>query len=146
LASGRMLANQPNHGAMRTTLSIYRDCIKSAARGNSPFANDWAWASGTPASQWVARSTTPFAGSTVALIRWAGSGDLMSAILDGILAAGAAFFVTWMVAFVPKLLKAPADRYFAEKERADSLESALRQREVEKDELKCQLLDREKEP
>src|ERR1700752_4260517 len=99
LASGRMLANQPNHGAMRTTLSIYRDCIKSAARGNSPFANDWAWASGTPASQWVARRTTPFAGSTVALIRWAGSGDLMSAILDGILAAGAAFFVTWMGAF-----------------------------------------------
>lgn len=96
-----------------------------SARGNSPFANDWGWASGIPALQYVAQSATPLVGLSAAIIRWIGGGDTVSTIVDGILAAAAVFAITWLVAFLPKLLKAPADRYFAEKGRADELATQL---------------------
>jgi hypothetical protein len=107
---------------MRKTFSFWRSCFKSAAHGNSPFANDWQWASGNPALQYAAASATPCAGTAAAIASKVGGGDNMTAVLTGILAAAAAFAITWLVSFVPKLLRVPADRYYEEKDRADDLQ------------------------
>jgi hypothetical protein len=69
---------------------------------------------------------TPFAGTSAAIVHAVGGGDLMSSIVAGILAAAVAFALTWIVAFLLKLLKAPADQYFLEKERAAELAEQLR--------------------
>ena len=111
---------------------FYWSCIKEAAPGHSPFANDWQWVYGVPVWQYLT-SATSFGLFLVAFKARLGGG-WFSAIAEGVLAAAAAFVLTWTVAFLMKLLTLPANRYFLEKDRADELAAQLQGlREAQRD-------------
>jgi hypothetical protein len=90
-------------GAMRRFLSFWWTCAKRAFWGNTAFANDWQWVFGVPICSAVA------AGLNNKLHLSELTTD--SAIADVFLAALAAFIVTWLVAFLVRLLNAPVLLY-----------------------------------
>jgi hypothetical protein len=106
-----------------TSISFYWTCIKESCQGHTPFANDWQWVFGSPI--WQAFTALPaFAAALASLNAYLGGGTL-STIVQVFIAAFAAYVFTWIVAFFIKLSKAPASKYFAEKERADGLAARL---------------------
>lgn len=99
---------------MRRFFQFWWDCSKFAFWGNTAFANDWQWVFGIPALSGVA--------GYVAVNKGVAELSTGYPILDGFLAALGAFVVTWMVAFLVRLLNAPVDLFHHQKDRADRLE------------------------
>ena len=96
-------------------------CAQAAARGISPFANDWQWAIGNPTV--AAISPAVIAG----LAAWFGS-DYVSAehpILAPFALAFGAYIVTWVVAFSFRTLSAAPRLYYEQKGRADEMAERL---------------------
>jgi hypothetical protein len=96
-------------------------CIRAAARGVSPFANDWQWAIGNPTV--AAISPAIIAG----LAAWLGS-EYMTAehpILAPLAIAFGAYIVTWVVIFLFRTLNAAPHLYYEQKHRADALAEQL---------------------
>jgi hypothetical protein len=100
---------------MRRFFSFWWQCARIAFWGNTAFANDWQWLFGVPAASGLAAFVASRRGAT----------DLTTTypILDGILAALAAFIITWVVAFLVRLLNAPVQL---------DKQNAARLRELEK--------------
>jgi hypothetical protein len=99
---------------MGKTFSFWRACVKRAAHGSSAFANDWQWLLGFPA----------LAAFLWLLDRWFGEGAVSlntNTAVGAFAAAGAAFIITWLIAFVLRIFK-----YYEEKARADTLANQIR--------------------
>lgn len=103
----------------RRVVSFWGICGRAAVRGSFAFANDWQWLVGFPA---------------IALIiwllnRWFGEGSVtllsQDTALGALEAAGIAFVLTWLLAVLRGILVAPAQLFFAEKDRADQLVARL---------------------
>jgi hypothetical protein len=98
---------------MRNIARFYWLCTKAAARGCTPSANDWQWLLGFPALAaliWLANR------------RW-GEGTVslpQDTAIGALVAAGAAFFITWIFTFIARFIRAPVDLFHAEKYRADA--------------------------
>lgn len=105
---------------MRKILTFWWLCCKSAASGNYSFANDWQWAFGFPVLAFILFKLAP--STNIPTDTWWGAA----------LTAGLAFFLTWSVRFLLRLLSEPAKVYYAEKERAEALQSKwLKQRDLD---------------
>jgi hypothetical protein len=102
---------------MRRFLSFWWLCAKEAFRGSAAFANDWQWLFGIPICSGLAFWFSARFGITNF-----GTGN---SITDGVLVAGGAFIVTWLIAFIARLSNAPANLYHREKTRADDLQKQL---------------------
>jgi hypothetical protein len=103
-------------GTMRRFFQFWWQCCRIAFKGNSSFANSWQWMFGTPAVALIAY----FAARN-------GLTELTTGhlILDAFLVALAAFIITWSVAFLVRLLRAPVDLVDAQIERARDVEAKL---------------------
>src|SRR5262245_45735162 len=88
---------------MRRFFSFWWTCAKRAFWGNTAFANDWQWLIGIPVCS--------------AVVIWASSKFQFSElttgwpIMDGVVGAFAAFVVTWLAAFLVRLVNAPIVLY-----------------------------------
>src|SRR5260370_16092482 len=105
---------------MRRFCSFWWTCVTQAFRRNTSFANSWPWMFGVPAASFLA--------SYVASVMGVAEVTSGNAILDAFLTALVAFIITWLVAFILRLIAAPAALYNEEKDRADRL-SVARQSE-----------------
>jgi hypothetical protein len=96
--------------------------MRTAAGGNSTFANDWQWVFGNPAvsafGTAVIAALGAFAPSLAARF---GASEMTTEMpaLDAFIGAFAAFIVTWLVAFSVRLAAAPVNLFYGEKKRAD---------------------------
>jgi hypothetical protein len=97
---------------MRRFLSFWWMCAKRAFWGNTAFANDWQWVFGVPVCSAVAAGLN----NKLHLSELTTG----SAIADVFLAALAAFIVTWLVAFLVRLLNAPVLLYDEQRRIAES--------------------------
>lgn len=102
---------------MRKFFSFWRRCAKIAAKDSASFANDWQWVFGVPACTGVAASVASYRGGTEL--------STGNPIVDGFLAALAAFIITWLLAFIVRTLNAASRLYDEEKKRADDAEQSL---------------------
>lgn len=102
---------------MATARAFWWRCIQIAHRGTTPFANDWAWLIGVPA---VIGVLGGFASS-------AGVPTLTGIpLVDGLLAAAGAFFITYGFRFVPRLFKVPARLFYREERKVAALHGHLK--------------------
>lgn len=103
---------------MRRFFSFWWRCAKIAANESVSFANDWAWLIGAP-----------IVGGMLYLIkRGFGEGALtlsQDTTIGALEAAFLAFLITWLFAFVLRLVRAPVTLFHQEKERADRLQQKL---------------------
>jgi hypothetical protein len=91
-------------------------CARTAARGNTPFANDWQWLFGFPF----------LAVALAALGWWWGDAVTFAEGTIGTLgAASAAFLLTWVVAFGGRFIRAPAKLFWGMKDERDALAERL---------------------
>ena len=96
---------------MKSTRSFWWKCIRLAHSDSVAFANDWQWLFGVPIG--------------TALIAWwanrQGHSEISTGkpIVDGILVGAGTFVITYLVVFIPRLLRAPAQFYGEQKELAD---------------------------
>jgi hypothetical protein len=102
---------------MHCFFAFWWKCARTAFWGNTAFANSWQWVFGIPVisglSVWANAKFGAAAMSTG------------NPIVDGLLGALGAFVVTWVVAFVVRLLNAPVALFHFEKARADALEAQV---------------------
>ena len=88
---------------MKSIQSFWWKCVKLAHSESVEFANDWQWLFGVPIG--------------AALLAWwanrYGYSDVSTGkpIVDGILAGAGAFAITYLVIFIPRLIRAPAFLY-----------------------------------
>ena len=87
---------------------FWRTCAARARVGASEFANDWQWFSGVPLASAIATYIVARRGSDL---------TTGSPIADGVLAAAAAFLITWLVAFLINLWREAPKMYLEEKKR-----------------------------
>lgn len=100
---------------MRTTFNFWAECTKIAARDSVAIANDWQWLIGFPAlAAILVVVKRAFAGGISVVID-------QNTALGALEAAGAAFVITWTVAFVVRLLHAPVVLFNAETAQVDEL-------------------------
>src|ERR1700733_2239686 len=104
-------------GHMGVKWDFWRTCAARARVGASEFANDWQWFSGVPLASALATYIVARRGSDL---------TTGSPIADGVLAAAAAFLITWLVAFLINLWREAPKMYLEEKKRADDAEERLR--------------------
>jgi hypothetical protein len=105
--------------AMRRFASFYWQCIKQAARGCTPAANDWQWLIGFP---------------ILAVVLWLinlryGEGTLtlsQDTAMGALGAAGAAFILTSVFTFMVQFARAPVKLFYEAKTQADDLSNQLR--------------------
>jgi hypothetical protein len=129
---------------MQHFVSFWWKCIRFAARGNVPYANDWQWVFANPLWQSIGTAVGATLGAALKTI-WPNAILISSDTWAGVLLGGAAgFLITWMLFFLVRLIGAPSSIYYAEKERADGLQRSLNESQIDPLELKRQeLVDRE---
>lgn len=105
-----------------STWTFWKTCVVMAAKGASPFANDWQWVWGVPVWQW-ASGTSLFTWLFVGLSVSDGHGGMTTGHpwLDGLIAAAVAFLITWLIAFISRIFTVAAERYNEAVARADAL-------------------------
>jgi hypothetical protein len=103
---------------MRRFFVFWRRCAWTAAKGNSAFANDWQWLVGYP----VTAAGLWFLGYFYAEYSGRVEVTLTNGALGALAAAGIAFVITWVAAFVVRLFYEPVALFHAQKDRADKLE------------------------
>jgi hypothetical protein len=106
---------------VRNFFCFYWQCVKHAARGCTPAANDWQWLIGFPLLAvilWLVR------------LRYGEGVQLFSqdSALGVLIAAAAAFVLTWVATFLVKFTRAPVNLYQEEKTRADALAAKMQPR------------------
>jgi len=106
---------------MRNFARFWWMCIRSAARGISPFANDWQWAIGNPTVAAVAPAIA------AGLAAWLGKEYVTAEhpILGPFAIALGAYVATWIFAFLLRTLNAAPSFYYREKNRAAAAEERL---------------------
>ncbi|MCP3372515.1 hypothetical protein [Bradyrhizobium cajani] len=110
---------------MRRFFGFWWRCVRTAAGGNSTFANDWQWVFGNPAiSAFGTAIIGLFGAFSPTLAKRLGFSEMTTGwpIIDTFIGALGAFVVTWMVAFLVRLLNEPVVLFEAQKARADKLE------------------------
>lgn len=100
---------------MRQFLSFWRLAFRNALRNNTSFANDWAWLVGVPAASFLGAYVSARSGSTGMSTGYP--------ILDGLVAAAAAFLITWLASLLIRLANEPVALFHAQKDRADAAEA-----------------------
>ena len=99
-------------------LKFWWRCARIAFWGNAPFANDWQWLLGYPATALIVSVAGYFYADLSGRIEL----TLTNGAIGLLVAAVIAFVITWLVAFLARLLNQPVMLYFDEKARADKLE------------------------
>jgi hypothetical protein len=129
---------------MREFFSFWWKCIRVAARGNVPYANDWQWVIANPLWQSIGAAVGAGLGAALKTI-WPDGPVIASDTWAGVLLGGVAgFVITWALFFLVRLIAAPSSIYCAEKKRADGLQKLLDDSRTDPLELKRQeLVDRE---
>lgn len=84
---------------MRRFFTYWAKCAQIAWAGSAEFANDWQWLFGVPVVSGVAGYIAAQRGETTLSTGYP--------IIDGILTALGAFIITWLVAFLVRLVRAP---------------------------------------
>jgi hypothetical protein len=107
---------------MRRFIAFWWLCVRKAFWGNTAFANDWQWLVGYPATAALLWALGYFYAEFSGRVEV----TLANGALGALAAAFIAFVITWIIAFVARLLDAPVELYHCEKDRADQLEG-LRQ-------------------
>lgn len=110
---------------MRRFLSFWWLCVRTAAGGNSTFANDWQWVFGNPAvSAFGTLAIVALGGIAPSVFARFGVTEMTTGMpaLDSFLGAFAAFLITWLIAFVFRLFYAPVTLFHQQKDRADALD------------------------
>jgi hypothetical protein len=110
---------------MRRFFSFWWECIRTAAGGNSTFANDWQWIFGNPiVSAFGTLFIAAVGGFAPSAFARLGTGEITTGMptLDSFLGAFAAFIITWLAAFFFRLFNVPVVLFHQQKERADKLE------------------------
>jgi hypothetical protein len=92
---------------MLAFVKFWWQCARIAARGSAPFAKDWQWAFGNPTITAIGPSIV----AGTAAIPKVGGFDMAAAhpILGPLLIAAGAFVVTWLMAFLVRLVRAPVE-------------------------------------
>jgi len=96
---------------------FWKECIKRAKVGTAAFANDWQWFSGVP----LASAVAALYASKVGVELTTGQ-----PILDVVLAAAAAFLITWVLAFFINIWREAPQLYFEQKALANDLAERLK--------------------
>lgn len=106
-------------------LSFWKECAKRAAKGASPFANDWQWIFGIPF--WYSGLGVSITAALYHQIVSSGQSAMTTGYpaIDSILVGLAAFVVTWLVAFCGRLLQAPVALHDEAVQRARAAEAQL---------------------
>ena len=99
----------------QSALAFWLECIRAAAHGSAPFANDWQWVFGNP----TVAGVLPALGA--GLLAWIAEHQ----ILGSFIVAFAAYVVTWICALAIRTLGAAPALYYSEKERANVLAERL---------------------
>jgi uncharacterized protein YoxC len=110
---------------MRRFFSFWWLCTRTAAGGNSTFANDWQWVFGNPAvSAFGTLAIATLGGLAPSFVARLGITEMTTGIstLDSFLGALAAFAITWFAAFAFRLIYAPVTLFHQQKDRADKLD------------------------
>jgi hypothetical protein len=105
---------------MRRFVSFYWRCIRRAASGCVPRANDWQWLIGFPVlgvAIWFVNRR--YGEGTISLPQDTALGAFLAAVF--------AFGITWAFTFVAKLADAPVALFHEERNRADALQKQLGQ-------------------
>jgi hypothetical protein len=113
---------------MRRFFSFWWSCVRTAAGGNSTFANDWQWVFGNPAvSAFGTLAIAALGGFAPTLFARLGVTEMTTGMpaLDSFLGAFAAFLITWFAAFIFRLFYAPVTLFHQQKDRADKLEGIV---------------------
>jgi hypothetical protein len=104
---------------MRRFLSFWWRCVRLAARGNTPHANDWQWVVANPIWQAIGAAIGASLGGALKFF-WPGAPELTPDTTAGVFLGGlAGFVITWILFFSARLANAPALLFYAEKQRAD---------------------------
>ena len=93
-------------------------CVKRAAGRSSAFANDWQWFFSFPSLARLFGCPTARSAKLCHLNT--------DTALGALAAAGAAFIITWIVAFIVHVFRITAEFYYGEKEKADKLDNQIR--------------------
>jgi len=96
---------------MRKFFCFYWLCVKIAARGNAPFANDWQWVFANPIWQSIGATIGAAVGGYVTPY-WQGAPLMSPDTPIGVFLGGLFGFVaTWLVFFIVRFLNAPVSLY-----------------------------------
>lgn len=88
---------------MRRFFRFWRECARFAARGCTPFANDWQWTVGNPA-------ITAIGPTIIAVLAAIGLNTTADyPILGPFLIALGAFSISWLLVFLVRLARAPVE-------------------------------------
>ena len=102
---------------MRKYARFWWGCANLAARGPTIDANNWQWLIGIP----LVAGLASYLFNPIDIAKMAVSHP----ILNSLIVAAAAFAATWLVSFLVRCAKHPADMYFEQRTRADKLEARL---------------------
>lgn len=116
---------QPAKAKPETIGIFWKTCVCLAAKGASPFANDWQWFFGYPVYTYIT-GTTLFAaivGNRTGMITghpgW-----------DTLIAGIAAFVLTWLVAFIGRVVTVAATKFNEAEAKSAALGAALSDAEL----------------
>jgi hypothetical protein len=97
----------PGDDWMRRFFSFWWMCAKRAFRGNSAFANDWQWLIGYPATALIIWLLAFWYGGLSGRIEL----TLSTGAVGALVAAAAAYVITWATSFVAQVFNAPVELY-----------------------------------
>jgi hypothetical protein len=104
---------------MRQTIKFWLRCVRFAASGNVPYANDWQWVFANPLWQSVGAAVGGAIGSKLSAI-WPGAPVIGTDTWAGVLLGGVAgFVITWLLFFAVRFVHAPSALFHAEMARAN---------------------------
>jgi hypothetical protein len=110
---------------MRRFFSFWWLCLRTAFWGNAAFANDWQWVFGNPVVSTFAGVVVAAVGAVAPTIaKRLGATEMTTGMpaVDSFLGALAAFILTWLVAYLVRLLNAPVVLFHDQKARADKFD------------------------
>jgi hypothetical protein len=104
---------------MRQFLSFWWRCVRLAARGNAPHANDWQWLFASPLWQSTGATVGAAIGGLLKSI-WSNAPVITPDTVIGVFLGGlAGFIITWILAFVIRLVIVPVELFYSEEKRAN---------------------------
>ena len=102
---------------MQRFFKFWRRCAQNAFWGNAPFANDWQWLIGYPVVAVILAAVGYFYAELSGKIEL----TLTNGALGALIAALAAYVVTWLAAFVVRLLNQPVLLFDEQRRQIDTL-------------------------
>jgi hypothetical protein len=111
---------------MKQFFCFWGRCVRLAARGNTPHANDWQWVLASPLwqSSFGAAIGAAIGGALKSI--WPDAPVIASDTWAGVFLGGlAGFVITWILAFLIRLVIVPVELFYSEKTRADNAHRKL---------------------